>query len=125
MRHEKTIILTTPPHATRTLTHVPTRWTSKVPVFNRLQLRVGNVVVEDIMGLSSVERCLSNFDSVCKKYANSNQTGDFRATPNVNGVLDAPATLKEIRYVRTRTVNLATRIVYFLHTRLKYRISRT
>jgi len=70
--------------------------THGAPVFNRLQLRVGNVVVEDIMGLSSIERCLSNFDSVCKKYANSNQTGDFRATPNVNGVLDAPATLKEI-----------------------------
>ena len=70
--------------------------THGAPVFNRLQLRVGNVVVEDIMGLSSIERCLNNFDSVCKKYANSNQSGDFRATPNVNGVLDNVDTLKEI-----------------------------
>ncbi len=72
-------------------------WASAgAPVFNRLQLRVGNVVVEDIQGLSSIERCLSNFDSVCKKYANANQSGDFRATPNVNGVLDETTTLKEI-----------------------------
>lgn len=71
--------------------------TAGAPVFNRLQLRVGNVVVEDIMGLSSIERCLSNFDSVCKKYANANQSGDFRATPNVaGGVLDDVAVLKEI-----------------------------
>lgn len=71
--------------------------TAGAPVFTRLQLRVGNQVVEDIMSLEAIERCLSNFDSVCKKYANSNQSGDFRATPNVaGGVLDDVAVLKEI-----------------------------
>jgi len=59
-----------------------------VPVFNRLQLRIGNVVAEDIMGYAEVERALSNFESVGAKFAKANYSGDYRITPNVNGQID-------------------------------------
>ena len=66
------------------------------PVFGRLQLRIGNVVAEDIMGYAEVERALSNFDSVCSKYAKANYSGDYRITPNVGGQYNSSAELISI-----------------------------
>jgi hypothetical protein len=48
--------------------------------FNRLQIRCGNQVVEDIQGYSTICRVLSNMDSVCKKMGNAHASGDFRSS---------------------------------------------
>lgn len=46
--------------------------------FERSQLRIGNQVVSDIQGVDVLQRILSNFEPVSKKFANANKTGDFR-----------------------------------------------
>jgi hypothetical protein len=64
--------------------------------FNRLQLRVGNQVVEDIQQYSTISRMLSNMESICKKHANAYRTGDFRGSQSPQGgELDDVADLKD------------------------------
>lgn len=64
--------------------------------FNRLQLRVGNQVVEDIQNYSVISRMLSNMESVCAKSAKAYKSGDFRLSPSPNGgELDDVADLKD------------------------------
>ena len=50
--------------------------------FNRLQIRIGQQVVEDVLGYSSICKVLSNLDSVCKKMGNSHASGDYRSSIN-------------------------------------------
>lgn len=73
------------------------------PVISRLRLSIGNVVCEDLMNYSQIERCLLNLESVASKYAKAIQSGDFRATPMISGsvsstsgILDDITKLKEI-----------------------------
>ena len=75
-----------------------------VAPFNRLQVRIGNQVVEDIQGYSTVQRLLSNFDSVCKKMGNAHFSGDFRATPNMTGGQLKDATALKALYTNGTTI---------------------
>lgn len=70
--------------------------TDNVPVFNRMVLRAGNgAVLEDIQGYSTIQRCLSNFDSLCQKHSGAAYTGDYSANRMIFGDTDA-SKLKEI-----------------------------
>ena len=65
--------------------------------FNRLQVRIGNQVIEDIQGYSTIQRVMSNFDPVCKKIAAAHYSGDYRATlAATGGQLSDATTLKGI-----------------------------
>ena len=73
------------------------------PVFNRMVIKAGNgAVLEDIQGYSTIQRCLSNFDKVCDKFANSNVFGDYSVNRIVNGNMTG-ATVSEI-YTNNATV---------------------
>jgi hypothetical protein len=66
------------------------------PVVNRMVIKAGNgAVIEDIQGYSTIQRCLSNFDKVCDKFANSSVFGDYSVNRLVNGNLTG-GQLKEI-----------------------------
>jgi len=74
------------------------------PVFNRMLLRSGNgQVLEDINGLSSVERALSNFESITHKHANAARTGDFRV-PMVTSTSDIGAAQLTELYTNTTKI---------------------
>ena len=64
--------------------------------FSRLQLRVGNQVVEDIQNYSTIARMLSNMESVCAKTSKAYRTGDWRLSGSPQGgELDDVADLKD------------------------------
>ena len=64
--------------------------TDGVPVINRMVLRSGNgAVLEDIQGYSTIQRCLSNFESVCAKHSACNYTGDFSVNRFIDGDMNA------------------------------------
>jgi hypothetical protein len=64
--------------------------------FNRLQLRVGNQVVEDIQSYSTISKMLSNMESICAKTSKAYRSGDYRGSPSpAGGELDDVADLKD------------------------------
>jgi hypothetical protein len=65
--------------------------------FERMTLRCGNQMVEDIQNLDVLQSIMSDLEPVGKKQADAYQTGDFRVCPNqTNGLIEDATTLKNI-----------------------------